>query len=277
MASFESDILILCKTYPSPSGKYIETSCVAGIDRTGKLIRLFPVPFRLIDGAQQFKKWQWVSARIDRAIGDRRPESHKLFVDTVEFNGPPLPTSNAWRVRREALSKLKVFADFADLDADRIANGTTLGLVRPTRILSLEITAASKPDWTDEEKAKLLQSQHQGGLFDDTDAKALTTLRKLPHDFHYRYECSGDAGIRTYKHKIVDWEAGALYWNCVHGHGDGWENPFRQKLEISLPAADLIFLMGTIHRFPDQWLIVSLIYPPKPPTLHLDPQLRLPL
>jgi hypothetical protein len=25
-----------------------------------------------------------------------------------------------------------------------------------------------------------------------------------------------------------------------------------------------MFLMGTIHRFPDQWLIVSLIYPPKP-------------
>jgi hypothetical protein len=22
--------------------------------------------------------------------------------------------------------------------------------------------------------------------------------------------------------------------------------------------------MGTIHRFPDQWLIVSLLYPPKP-------------
>lgn len=273
MASFEQDILILCKTYPSPSGKYVETSCVAGMDRSGKLIRLFPVPFRLIDGTQQFKKWQWVSARIDRAVGDRRPESHKLFVDTVKFNGPPLPTSNAWRVRREALSKLKVFADFAELDADRVANGTTLGLVRPTRILGLDTTAVPKPDWTDEEKAKLLQSQRQGGLFDDTDAKALTTLRKLPHDFHYRYECNSSAGARMYRHKIVDWEAGALYWNCYHGHNDGWEPPFRRKLEVSLPAADLIFLMGTIHRFPEQWLIVSLIYPPKPPISVPDPQL----
>jgi hypothetical protein len=243
------------------------------MDRSGKLIRLFPVPFRLIDGAQQFKKWQWVSARIDRAVGDRRPESHKLFVDTVKFNGPPRPTSNAWRVRREALSKLKVFADFAELDADRVANGTTLGLVRPTRILGLDTTATSKPDWTDEEKAKLLQSQRQGGLFDDTDAKALTTLRKLPHDFHYRYECNSNAGARMYRHKIVDWEVGALYWNCYHGHNDGWEHPFRRKLEVSLPAADLIFLMGTIHRFPEQWLIVSLIYPPRPPILVPDPQL----
>jgi hypothetical protein len=30
-----------------------------------------------------------------------------------------------------------------------------------------------------------------------------------------------------------------------------------------LMSKDLSFLMGTIHRFPDQWLIVSLIYPPK--------------
>ncbi|WP_225677134.1 hypothetical protein [Bradyrhizobium hereditatis] len=215
MASFEQDILILCKTYPSPSGKYVETSCVAGMNRSGKLIRLFPVPFRLIDGAQQFKKWQWVNARIDRAIGDRRPESHKLFVDTVKFDGAPLPTSNAWRARLEALSKLKIFSDFAELDADRVANGTTLGLVRPARILDLEITAASKPDWTEEEKAKLLQSQRQGGLFDDTDAKALTTLRKLPFDFHYRYECNGSSTARMYRHKVVDWEAGALYWNCL--------------------------------------------------------------
>jgi hypothetical protein len=78
------------------------------------------------------------------------------------------------------------------------------------------------------------------------------------------YTCAGDAK-REYRHKIVDWEAGALFWN-VHGdHGPNWESPFRAKLEHELPAKDLMFLMGTIHRFPDQWLIVSLIYPPKRP------------
>jgi hypothetical protein len=277
MASFEQDILILCKTYPSPSGKYVETSCVAGMDPNGRLIRLFPVPFRLIDGAQQFKKWQWVSARIDRAIGDRRRESHKLFVDTVKFNGEPLSTARDWQARRDPLSKLKVFSDFASLDADRIVNGTTLGVVRPKRILGLDVAATPKPDWTDEERSKLLQSQRQGGLFDDTDAKALTTLRKLPYDFHYRYECSSEVGIREYKHKIVDWEAGALFWNCLHKHKAGCEEPFRRQFEAKLPAADLMFLMGTIHRFPDQWLIVSLIYPPRPPTSHPDPQLTLSL
>ena len=88
-------------------------------------------------------------------------------------------------------------------------------------------------------------------------------LKKLPYDFHYRYRCQSGTSTVEYRHKIVDWEAGALYWNCKRKYGAGWEEKFREKMEQALPAADLIFLMGTIHRFPDQWLIVSLIYPPK--------------
>jgi hypothetical protein len=50
-------ILILAKTYPSPSAQYVETSCVAGIAQNGSMRRLFPVPFRMIQDGQQFKKW----------------------------------------------------------------------------------------------------------------------------------------------------------------------------------------------------------------------------
>jgi hypothetical protein len=55
VASQERRVLILCKTYPSPSAKYAETSCVAGMDEQGNLIRLYPVPFRLIGDDKQFK------------------------------------------------------------------------------------------------------------------------------------------------------------------------------------------------------------------------------
>jgi hypothetical protein len=64
-------------------------------------------------------------------------------------------------------------------------------------------------------------------------------------------------------YKISDWEAGALYWNVVRNHGEDWNIPFRKKLERKLLKNDLMFLMGTLHWFPGQWLIVSLIYPPK--------------
>jgi len=112
--------------------------------------------------------------------------------------------------------------------------------------------------------------ERQGGLFDEADAKRLATLRKMPFDFHYRYACATGDHAHEYRHKIADWEAGALYWNCRQRYRDGWEAPFRAKLEEALPAADLMFLMGTIHRFPNQWLIVSLIYPPRPPAAPPD-------
>jgi hypothetical protein len=231
----------------------------------GPLVRLFPVPFRLIGDDRQFKKWQWVNARIDKAPSDHRPESHKLFLDTVAPHGDPISPRNEWRARREQLTKIPIFDDFAALDTDRKNRGTTLGLLRPTEVLGLDITPVDKPDWTDKEKEKLLQHQRQAGLFDDADAKSIAMLRKLPFDFHYRYACAIGDEVREYRHKIVDWEAGALYWNCRRRESN-WEVAFRAKLELELPARDFMFLMGTIHRFPDQWLIVSLIYPPKPPS-----------
>jgi hypothetical protein len=142
----------------------------------------------------------------------------------------------------------------------------TLGIIRPSRILGLDITRADKTEWTEEEKAKLLQPQQQDDLFEESDAGSLATLKKIPFDFHYRYACEVDGRVQEYRHKIVDWEVGALYWNVRRSHGAKWEFPFRTRLEQELPARDLMFLMGTIHRFPDQWLIVSLIYPPKLPS-----------
>lgn len=263
MPSRQLHILILCKTYPSPSAKHAETSCVAGIDESGSWIRLYPVPFRLIGDERQFKKWQWITARVEKAKKDHRPESHRVFVDTITCDPGILPTDNHWQARRPWLDRIPVFGDFAELEAARKSKGTTLGLLRPTRVLGLDITPADKPDWTDEERKKLIQLQQQGELFDETDAKSLMTLRKLPYDFHYRYLCNTGNGGLEYRHKIVDWEAGALYWKLLQRHGKDWEKPFRDKLERDLPSKDLIFLMGTIHRFPDHWLIASLIYPPK--------------
>jgi hypothetical protein len=214
MASRQARILILCKTYPSPSGKHVETSCVAGMEEDGSLIRLFPVPFRLVGDAKQFKKWQWISARINKASNDHRSESHKVFVDTILCDRDPLSTQHGWQARRDQLKKMRVFDSFVALDAARETEQVTLGLLRPSRIVGLEIKPSDKPDWTREEKEKLVQNERQSGLFDDTDAKRIATLRKLPFDFHYRYECIVENDVHEHRHKIVDWEAGALY--CKH-------------------------------------------------------------
>lgn len=264
MLTERKNILILCKTYPSPSSRYVETSCVAGMEESGKLIRLFPVPFRLVNDEQQFKKWQWISAYVRKANGDHRPESHRISVDTIEVLGDPLSLQHEWLERRQAIAPLKVYDDFQSLEEARKKTGVTLGLVRPSRLTKLDITKADSPEWTEEEINKLMQDQLQASLFEqESERRSLKLLRKLPFNFHYHYECQANGETRAYKHKIVDWEIGSLYWNTAKR--PDWEPSFRQKLFDDFSKKDLLFLMGTIHRFPDRWLIISLIYPPRSP------------
>ncbi len=79
----EETLLILTKTYPSPSSKYRETSCVAAINDKDQMRRLFPIPYRLLTDSQQFARWEWVRARITKAGDDHRPESFKVDIDSI--------------------------------------------------------------------------------------------------------------------------------------------------------------------------------------------------
>ena len=266
MASFVERILILCKTYPSPSAKYAETSCVAGLTSDGKLVRLFPVPFRLVADEQQFRKWQWIEVRVEKSRGDHRPESHKIYVDTIVCDAEPMKAGKrGWPARMELLARQPVFNDFDAMEAARTAGGATLALFKPKRFTRLEIKATRNADWTQEERAKLLQMQQQNSLFDpEEDQRQVRLLEKIPFDFYYHYECEAAGATKTGKTKLVDWEVCALYRNARRQHGSDWEASFRDKLERDLLSRDLTLLMGTIHRFPDQWLAVSLIYPPRP-------------
>jgi hypothetical protein len=275
MADFIERILILAKTYPSPSSKYVETSCVAGINEHGQLRRLYPVPFRLIEGERQFKKWQWITARVKKSNDDNRMESHRIYVDTIDCDTEPLSTKNNWEDRWLWIDRLPAFTNFKDVNGDREKTDVSIALLRPKRVISLDIAPARNPDWTEEELAKLAQEQVQGKLFDEAEAKRqVRELKKIPFDFYYRYICDTPDGEIEDRHKIVDWEAGQLYWKCSRSHGKDWEAPFRAMLEGNLTGKNLMFLMGNQHRFQDQWLIISLIYPPMQRPIQ-NPQISL--
>lgn len=272
MASQIERILILAKTYPSPSAQYVETSCVAGINEHGAMRRLYPVPFRLIEEGQKFKKWQWIEVRVEKANKDHRTESHKLYVDTITC-GEVLDRKKRWDARWPWIEMLPTFTSFDNLEVTRLETGLSLALMRPKQVLTLEIVEAREAEWTDEQREKLLREEMQGQLFSDTEVKKMThTLRKVPFDFYYRYTCDTPDGEKVFKHKIIDWEAGALFWHCRRSHCVEWEKPFRAKLEEDLTGKDLMFLMGNQQRFQDQWLIISLIYPPKRKPVEVTPQ-----
>lgn len=253
------ELLILTKTYPTPSSKHRESTCVAAFSKTGEIRRIFPVPFRLLEGEHQFNKWEWIQASVTQAKGDNRPESRRIDVNTIVRTGRKVGTERGWAERRRLIEP-HVVESFAALETRRQATGQTPGFIRPAQLLGLDITPVKDPDWTEADKAKLLQD----GLFDSEEVKVRPPLKKLPFDFHYKYECHTPTGTEVLRHKLTDWEVGALYWNCYRSHGVQWEKPFRHKLETEFAKKDLLFLMGTVHRFPDQWLIVGLVYPPKP-------------
>ena len=255
------ELLILTKTYPSPSAQYRETTCVAAINSQGKLRRLFPVPYRLLEGTAQFKKWEWITARLYIPNKDHRPESRRIDTDSIERPGKVIESKHGDWSERLRWIEPHIVPGFAALEARRQATGETLGFLRASRIIGLEIKPVKHPEWTESDKIKLTQD----GLFDTVEIKRRPPLRKLPCDFHYRYECATPNGPEVNIHKLTDWEIGALYWNCMELYGpNGWEQKFRYRLETVFSKKDLLFLMGTIHRFPDQWLIVGIVYPPKP-------------
>jgi hypothetical protein len=254
------DLLILAKTYPTPSTKYRETSCVAAVNRAGELRRLFPIPYRFLEGHAQFSKWEWMRARVCSALRDNRPESHNIDSDSIARLGERVGTERRWETRRSLLHP-HIVEGFNALEARRQSTGETLGVLKVSRVLQLDVTPLRDKDWTEAQ----LQNLEREGLFDSADARKRPPLRKLPFDFHYHYECETSSGKEVLRHKLTDWEVGSLYWNCVRYHGEHWESAFRDKLETQFARKDLMFIMGTMHRFPDQWLIVGLVYPPKLP------------
>lgn len=128
MASQIERILILAKTYPSPSAQHVETSCVAGINEHGAMRRLYPVPFRLIEEGQKFKKWQWIEVRVEKASKDHRAESHKLYVDTI-ICGDVIDTKKQWNARWPWIEKLPTFTNFYDAEASCAETGLSLALI----------------------------------------------------------------------------------------------------------------------------------------------------
>ena len=256
------NILILAKTYPNPSAKYIETACVAGIDDKGKMVRIYPVPFRLMEEHQKFKKYQWIECLVDKARDDSRHESHKIYLG----NNSPLITKHLekWCDRMPILEKIPCFTNFQDLADAQKETGISLALLKPKQIEKLEITKECNPNWTHEELIKLQREYDQMELFSQTKtANDIPLLRKMPYKFHYHYTCETlDGNIEHNRHIIIDWEINALYWNVCQQQN--WEQKIRQKYEQEfIQQRELWFLMGNMHRLRHQFMIISVIAIPK--------------
>ena len=264
-------LLITVKTYPIPSAKYDELVCTAGVQEDGTFVRLYPINFRDLPYSQQYKKYQWIEAEVQKHSGrDIRKESYRPNCDTIRLIGEPIPTGKHgdWS-KRAKCALAKGSASMEHLYAQQQADRTSLGIFRPKTIQEL-VFAPDEADWKPAFKAALAQAR----LWENRTASR-EPPRKVPFKFQYRFTCD-DPSCKGHRMMIEDWEVGALYWRCVDGGATPTEacQKVRQKFLDQLCGSDrdTHFYVGTILAYPKSWVVIGVFWPKRenaPPELSL--------
>jgi hypothetical protein len=255
-------VLITVKTYPTLSKKYGETVCTAGVRPDGTWVRLYPVPFRRLDEEQQYKKFDWLDCGLARNERDKRPETFRP-VDQAELKPVDhMGTEDNWRERRRLLLRTaRVYDRLDELIDGAKANEVSLAVFKPTRVIDF-IWEDDEREWSADKLRQMREFHSQLDLFEDNSwRKTFEVIPKLPYNFSYRFE---DATGRRSELQVLDWEAGALYWNCLR-LADGDEGraraKVRQKYFDEFLQKDLHFFLGTTqlyHSFaPNPWVIIG--------------------
>jgi len=255
-------VLITVKTYPTLSWQHGETVCTAGVREDGTWVRIYPVPFRRLEDKEQYVKYDWIECRLKRKRSDPRPET---FSPVDEHEMVPIghvDTTDEWRERRRILLKTaKVYDRLDEVIARAKANEISLAVFRPTRIVDF-VWEEEERDWDPRKVRQMRELTKQLDLFGDNRWRATFKLiPKLPYGFSYRFE---DAEGRASELKVLDWEAGALYWNCLRSTGGDEPKALakvKQKYFDSFLPTDLHFFLGTTAQFhgfaPNPWVIVG--------------------
>ena len=256
-AGFElTKVLITVLTYPHPSKKHQEIVCAAGVTEDGKWIRLYPIDYRYRPEHQKFHKWQWIEVALGPRghSNDQRPESREPDLSTLRLLGKPISARKGWFERRQIINQMPHHT-VEQLETLHSMDRTSLGIVRPKRVLDLKATPADR-EWP----AKYQWLWKQGRLFGWQKP-----LAKLPFKFQYVFECAGSD--KTYTAMNEDWELGMLFIKERAKKGEiAAVQSVRQKFldEICGDEKDTRFFMGTRHPY-NQWLVIGTFWPPKQP------------
>ncbi len=255
-------ILITVKTYPTLSRKYGETVCTAGVREDGTWVRLYPVPFRRLDQEDQYKLFDWIECRLQQNKSDPRPETFRPLNQNELRPVDHIDTRDKWRERRRILLKTtRVYDRLDELISGAKANEVSLAVFKPTRVVDF-VWEEDTREWDAQKLEQMRALTSQFDLFDDnTWRKTLEVIPKLPYNFSYKFE---DAAGRSSKLQILEWQTGALYWNCLRScEGDEVKAlvKVRQKYFDQFMKTDLHFFLGTTQQWhqvaPNPWVIIG--------------------
>lgn len=249
-------VMITVKAYPTVSRQYNETVCVAGIrvdTPSPKHVRLFPVPFRELEEAQQFDKYDVVEVDVTGHTRDDRPESRRPVLATLRVVGH-VPTDGDWEQRAMWVRPL-VAGSLCQIKREQRAGGTSLGMFRPGRVTAFKlIKAEERSDWQE-----MMASQMN--IFDPERRK----LEALPYRFVYCFRCAEEE-CGGHEIGLLDWEAGAAYLKWRHRYPPQvLEDKIREKwfTQIAGPQRDVHFFVGNLHKRPRQFMLLGAFWPPR--------------
>jgi len=251
MASTKVKILITVKTYPTPSKRYKEIVCTAGLKENGIWVRLYPINYRYRDYSQWYKKYQWIEVEVEKHKRDVRPESFRPVSD-IKILGEPLSTKNGWAERKKYVltSGIKTMC-WLQRQSQKVIS---LATIRPLKIEDFYWEKVSR-EWS----GKQLNVLNQLSLFEKNKP-----LEKIPYKFKYRFICE-EENCRGHEMMIEDWEVMELYRKMRDKYG---EKEALLKIKerflkvICAPNRDVYFFVGTTLQY-GTWIIIGVFWPPK--------------
>jgi len=248
-------VLITIKAPPNPSKKYLETNCCAGVDLdSGQLIRLYPIPFRLLDDAKKFPKYSIIRVVCYKPLRDKRIESYKVDQDSIEILDY-LDTKQNWMKRKEIVLPT-LSPSFCKIIQDVKIN-KSLGVFKPCNVQF----SAKKISLRDQAKQEVPYRQYW--LFD----KQLKPLEQIPFMFYYKFKCFNLPSCPGHALSIHDWEITQSYrrWRYRYKSQELLLQKIKERWlnRMCSEKNDMYFFVGNMKRFHDQFMVLGVFYPKK--------------
>lgn len=263
----KTKVLITVKTYPTLSKKYDELVCTAGFLEDGSWIRIYPVPFRKLDYASQYKKYQWIEVDLVKNTKDFRPESFRPYdLDSEIVVLGSIDTKDGWKKRRSIVLN-NVWTDMSALiaSAKNPDERTSLAVFKPKEILDF-VYEPDDREWDPKKMAIVMAHQQEMNLFEETQ-KIFKVAKKVPYKFSYVF--TSDDG-KTRNLMIEDWEVGMLYWRSLDstkGDEKAACELVKKRFLTEFREKDLYFFLGTSLEYHNvsksPFMIIGVFYPPK--------------
>ena len=255
-------VFIVVKTAPTPSRRYVDTVCVAGVVVSpGPLrwVRLYHLDFD-----RKFPKYSIIEVDVVApSLGDTRPESLRV----KDFNKIAVieeTDSNSVR-RHEIMGEVEsttACALYRGAQADP-AGATSLGIIVP---IDPRIEIVASEGWSASQRRTIEAHQDQLALdLGATLRRDAPPLESPPFRAWYVYRCKAD-GCRKHRQGILDWELTALQRRAQKRGKDvrAW---IKERFEATMlsPDRSTRFILGNQAKGCKRHIfsVLSIYYPTK--------------